>query len=42
MEKQHHGIDEADGLVHLALIDHCRGDFRSSDTFAKEAAQKYR
>ena len=28
--------------MELALIDHCRGDFRSSDNFAKEAAQKYR
>lgn len=26
----------------LALIDHCRGDYRSSDGFAKEAALKYR
>ena len=35
MEKQHHGVDEADGLLELALIDYCRGDFRSSDNYAK-------
>ena len=42
MEKQYHGVEEADGLIHLALIDHCRGDFRSSDNYAKEAAAKFR
>lgn len=40
-EKQLH-IDEAEGLMQLALIDHCRGDFRSSDNYSKEAAIKYR
>lgn len=28
--------------MQLALIDHCRGDFRSSDNYAKEAAVEYR
>ena len=38
----HGGIEEAEQLMQLALIDHCRGDFRSSDNYAKEAATKYR
>ena len=34
--------EQAEELLHLALIDHCRGDFRSSDNYAKDAALKFR